>query len=78
MDVTFSVTHDIDIDLHAHAQEEEEDSDEIVVSCLTWNLAEVVLEDQGSCTDFLRNLRGSDLICFCIQECENPKPRYVN
>ena len=58
--VTFSMAHDIDIDidLHAHdAQEEEEDSDERVVSCVTWNLAQVVMEDQGSCTDLCLHSR---------------------
>ena len=54
------------------------DSDDILVSCLTWNLAEIWPEDQTRYTDFLIELRNngtSDLICVCIQECENPKPR---
>ena len=73
VNVTAMALHDD----HDH-EHDEEDSDEIIISCLTWNLAEVMPEDQGSYTDFLRDLRGSDLICVCIQECENPKPRYVS
>ena len=55
--------------------DEEEDDDDIIVSCLTWNLAEIYPEDQTRHTEFLKELRGADLVCVCIQECENPKPR---
>ena len=52
--------------------------DDIVVKMLTWNLAEIWPEDQTSKVEFMRELRGADLICVCIQECENPKPRYAH
>mmetsp|Transcript_9069 Transcript_9069/g.11703 ORF Transcript_9069/g.11703 Transcript_9069/m.11703 type:complete len:482 (-) Transcript_9069:148-1593(-) len=55
--------------------DEEKEENVITVTCLTWNLAETYPADQTKHVDFLKSLRGSDLISACLQETENAKPR---